>query len=262
LEARCPIPADFADVFYKWRQDAADVFLDLVWRAYDSLAKEYASVDLRDATENIERSITQQLEPRIRHEMSTEEPFDVQHGPYEEETRHSAKAQPPQYDIGFTLRAYPRFIWPLEAKVLKTPETITKYINEVATQFLKCRYSPFSSEAAMVGYLLSGLPSNALLAIESELTARVRCTFEVHPRFHQRPHKLSRHIRRMPRGKKYFSKFVCHHLILMFKQQEQGAGAKSDTISPSPARDSSGSGTGRDPTRPARQAVQDGQVRR
>ncbi|MHC5833845.1 MAG: hypothetical protein ACYT04_000000102060, partial [Nostoc sp.] len=85
-----------------------------------------------------------------------DEPFDVQHEVYEFESRQSAKAQPPQYDIAFILRANDTIIWPLEAKVLISDGAVAEYIKEINGNFLTCRYAPFSSEGGMLGYLFFG----------------------------------------------------------------------------------------------------------
>ena len=57
-------------------------FLGYVWNAYDNTKTNPLQVDSRD----LERSITQAFEPRIRKVMTGDEPFFVQHGPYERET--------------------------------------------------------------------------------------------------------------------------------------------------------------------------------
>ena len=144
--------------------------------------------------------------------MSGDEPFDIQHGSYERETMQPPPAQPPQYDLAFLLRADERIMWPLEAKVLETDSDVGEYVKDLNNEFLTCRYSPFSSEAAMLGYLLSGTPDKAF----GKLEAKIPCTLISNLSFPSRPSRMSDHSRRVTPGKSYPIRFRCHHLILEF----------------------------------------------
>lgn len=210
-----PDTPDFVAIAGIWQKDVSTRLLSFVWIAYDDLRHENpASLNPRD-----ERNVTQHLESRIRWVMSGYEPYNVQHGPYENETRYSSRAQPPQYDIAFKLIAEECIMWPLEAKVLKNGGALAAYISDVKKQFLKCRYAPFSSEGAMLGYLLSGDTSQAF----RNIAARLRCRLESHPAFTIRAHRVSSHVRKVPTGKSYPRKFICHHLLLRFSMpDEQG----------------------------------------
>jgi hypothetical protein len=210
LEANWPTPEDFVALARRWRSDAIEILLGYVWVGYDLLKEQKLRFDPRQ--EDLEREITQLLVPRIRDAMSGAEPFYAEHGPFETETRHSAKAQPPQYDLGFVMRANPRAIWPLEAKVLKTDEGVAEYVKDVRGAFLEIVYAPFSSEAAMLGYLLKGSPGRTFTKIAGSLG----CQLEEHSHFAGRDHRCSRHIREVPIGKTYPSGFTCHHLIFLF----------------------------------------------
>ena len=86
--------------------------LGFVWQAYDSMIANMPYVEGRD----LERSITQLLERRIQEVMTGDEPYYVQHGPYEHETMAQPPAQPPSYDLAFVLRAEERIMWPLEGQ--------------------------------------------------------------------------------------------------------------------------------------------------
>ncbi len=202
---------DFVEVAKSWRGDAITVLVGLVWQGYDLLREEVLSeIDSNQAEEQLERSITQLLERRIRISMTGYEPFDVQHEVYEWESRQSAQAQPPQYDIAFFLRANERIIWPLEAKVLSSDGAVAPYVQDIQNEFLTCRYAPFSSEGGMLGYLCSGEPNTAFSRIE----ASVHCPLSDHPQFPNRNHKTSHHRRLVPSGRQYPADFCCHHLIL------------------------------------------------
>ena len=152
--------------------------------------------------------------------MSGDEPFDIQHGPYERETMMPPPSQPPQYDLAFVLRADERIMWPMEAKVLETDKkgAVGKYIKDVNDEFLTCRYAPFSSEGAMIGYLLSGNPAEAF----KNIAAKIPYDLATHPAFTHRPHMISEHKRRVKKDKPYPREFRCHHLILEFYKLARG----------------------------------------
>ncbi|WP_317152369.1 hypothetical protein [Sphingopyxis indica] len=189
-----------------WMANPSKQFVGLVWAGYADMRAAPPVIDNRD----LERSITQLLEPRIRKAMSGDEPFYIQHGPYEHETMRPPPAQPPQYDLAFVLRADERIMWPLEAKIMETPKKIAPYVKDVRDEFLTCRYGPFSNSGAMLGYLLEGESADALAAIETALGCRLEPLAE-HP---GKPGSLSRHDRTVPVGKGYPARFDCYHLIL------------------------------------------------
>jgi len=201
-------PRDFIALAGIWCHDQSAILLDFVWQAYDQMRQDNPFVDGMD----LERSITQLLEPRIHRVMSGDEPFYIQHGPFERETMKSPPAQPPQYDLAFIMSAEERIMWPLEAKVLETDGSVSEYVSDIREEFLKCRYAPFSSGGAMLAYLLSGAPDAAF----KNIAEKIPCKLEDHPRFLSRHQKLSHHIRSVPSMKAYPSSFQCHHLILEF----------------------------------------------
>jgi hypothetical protein len=121
-------------------------------------------------------------------------------------------AQPPQYDLAFILHADERIMWPLEAKVLENAVMVSEYVRDIQEEYLKGRYAPFSSEGAMLGYLLSGKPTDAF----HNIAVKVSCEIEDHPNFLSRPQKLSRHVRSVSLAKAYPTTFCCHHLIMEF----------------------------------------------
>ena len=194
-----------------WQRDATSILLGFIWRGYDLLCKEVLDkIDINQADEDLERSVTQLLEPRVHRVMTGDEPFFVQHGPYEEETRHSAQAQPPVYDLAFVLRANERIKWPCEAKVLHTDGSVAEYRKAVTNEFLMCRYAPFSSQGAMLAYLFAGEPE----ILFTNIAAALACRLDSHPSFPQRPHRRSDHMRVVPTGKNYPRAFRCHHMVL------------------------------------------------
>jgi hypothetical protein len=192
------IPLEFVSLAGRWGSNQSANLLAFVWQGYDFLLAELpAGTDPKD----LERSITQSLELRIRRAMSGDEPFDIQHGPYERETMMPPPSQPPQYDLAFVLRANERIMWPLEAKVLESDGkgSVRQYIKDVKNEFLTCRYAPFSNEGAMIGYLLSGNPAKAFENIATEIP----CRLNAHHEFANRPHKVSEHKRSVKKDKPY-----------------------------------------------------------
>lgn len=185
--------------------------LGFVWRGYELLCEEVLyQIDVALADEQLERSISQVLTPQIRDCMTGYEPFDIEQGVYEYETRASVSAQPPLYDLAFVLKANPRIMWPMEAKVLRSDGDVSRYVNEITGNFLTCRYAPFSGEGAMLGYLLAGNPTKAF----ENIAAKTPCTLEDHTDFSSHAHKTSYHIRSVPIDKHYPINFRCHHLIM------------------------------------------------
>lgn len=208
-ERRWPDTAEFNAVLRRLKAGSSTKLLELVWKGYDAFCAEVLSqVDWLQNDSDVERDITQLLEPKIREGMSGFEPFDVQHGPYEHESWVGPPGQPPQYDIAFKLRCNPRVMWPLEAKVLRTDRSVAEYVKEVRLNFLTCRYSPFSNEAAMLGYLLSGDPKSAF----DNIAERGGWKLATHAHFSSREHRTSNHKRKVPEGKSYPADFRCHHL--------------------------------------------------
>lgn len=210
-ELRWPETPEFSAIAKGWQQNVSSILLGFVWQGYDLLLAEFLSkIDIYKGEVEIERSITQYLTHKIRKCMSGYEPFDIEQGVYEFETRLPAPAQPPLYDMAFALRENLRIMWPLEAKVLKTDGAIGEYIKEIKDNFLTCRYAPFSNEGAMVGYLLNGSASNVF----NNITQKTSYALKHHQDFTKRDHKTSDHNRSVKNGKNYPNNFRCHHLIM------------------------------------------------
>lgn len=205
-------PADpaFQALASSWAQTPAKQFLPLIWSAYDAMLKAMPHVDEGD----LERSITQLLEPRIAWAMTGFEPFYVQHGPFERETKRPPPAQPPEYDLAFVLRADERIMWPLEAKVLESPRSVAAYVNDIQNEYLKCRYAPFSRSGAMLAYLISGTATDALSAIGERLGEELHQVANLMGR----PNRVSSHGRDVPDGKPYPSTFDCYHVVLEYPE--------------------------------------------
>jgi hypothetical protein len=202
------VSPSFASLAGDWCRDQSAILLGFIWSAYAQMQSDPPCIDTRD----LERSITQLLEARVHRAMSGDEPFYIQHGPYERETMKPPPAQPPQYDLAFVLNADERAMWPLEAKVLENSKSVSNYAIDVREQFLTCRYAPFSAEGAMLGYLLSGTTAEAF----RNIALKVPCELKGHFRFPSHAHRISFHRRTVPPEKSYPADFLCHHLVFEF----------------------------------------------
>lgn len=199
---------NFVVLAQAWMQDPTGVLLGFIWSAYARMQADKPQIDQRD----LERSITQLLEPRVQSSMTGFEPFYIQHGSFERETMLPPPAQPPEYDLAFILRADEQIMWPIEAKVLETPNAVASYVSDVTEQFLTCRYAPFSSSGAMLGYLLKGDADDAFATIANKLA----CKLDSVPEHAGKKNRVSSHVRTVPPGKTYPSAFSCYHLIMEY----------------------------------------------
>lgn len=202
----------------KWSTDFSTNMLASVWKGVDLLSEEVFTFDPSQAEDDLERTITEWLEPRIKKFISDLAPYYLQLNTGERETRSPAPAQPPQYDMAFVFWENEEFKWPIEAKVLKsdTRGAVARYVKCLKEKFLTFGYAPFSSEAAMLGYLFKGDPAVAFKSIAN----RVPCELTSHPEFPERQHMISAHSREVPENKQetYPAEFRCHHLVMSIKQ--------------------------------------------
>ena len=206
--AKASVDPAFVAQACAWLRSPARSLLRFVWSGYDQMIRDQPFVDGRD----LERSISQLLEPRIRDAMSGYEPFYVQHEAYERETMAPQPAQPPAYDLAFVWRTDERVMWPLEAKIMTTPGNVAPYADDIRDQFLSCRYAPFTTSGAMIGYLLSGTSVAAL----SQIATKMGVVLEKVAPTDVRAQRVSRHQRSVPTGKTYSASFDCYHLILEY----------------------------------------------
>ncbi|MBB3525932.1 MULTISPECIES: hypothetical protein [unclassified Rhizobium] len=198
----------FVAAVVDWMRFSEEAFIEHIWAGYEVMERTRPPVDGRD----LERSITQILDNMIRDEMSGDEPYYIQHGPYERETMARPPAQPPAYDLAFVFRADPRVMWPVEAKVLETPRTLAPYLADIRNEFLTCRYGPFSPSGAMLAYLLAGRTSDVLVNVEARLNSPLVPVGTQHARASSK----STHSRVVPPGKAYPRTFDCYHIVLSF----------------------------------------------
>lgn len=200
----------FQDIATRWCAGHSRRLLTLVWQAYDLLAANDLDKVAFDAEDEArEESLNYLLTLRID-QCKGNAPFCVVHQPPEQTKRKRGKGTSPQPDIGFALYEQPRTVWPMEGKVLTHDRDVSAYLTEITKNFVQARYATFSSEGAMLGYLIAGDAETAL----SQIGNALGCALRNHLEFTQRPHRLSDHRRtNLPHSNSPFD-FVCHHLIL------------------------------------------------
>jgi hypothetical protein len=208
-------PVGAKELARRWNDDLTNKLLTLVWEAYDQLHTDLLSrIPWNEDYDDLERSISRELEQAIQDRMDGFLPVKVQHGPPEHESKSPPPARPPEYDIAFVWIGDARIMWPVEAKVLKTDDAtqanIGDYVTTVKQRFLTCYYAPFSNGGAMVGYLKQGEPATVL----DNIAIKLGVTLSDYSAFSGRHHKISDHSRKIPLGKDYPKDFRCHHLIL------------------------------------------------
>jgi hypothetical protein len=210
LERRWPDSPAFQDIARRWCEDQSRLLLELVWRGYDSLVSQDLNVVAFSATDEAkEESLNYLLAIHIDQSKNGDEPFCVIHQPPEQTKRKCGRGRSPQPDIGFALYNCSRAVWPIEAKVLSHDEDIRPYIAEVRSNFITCRYATFSSEGAIVGYLLQGEPERTFAALGISLEQALI----PHPYFPDRPQRMTVHLRKEVPHPHSPRDFVCHHLL-------------------------------------------------
>jgi len=203
-----PTPPDFATFATTWQNDGITRLLRYVWEGYDELCRQKPEAlnPLDEVSVNLHLAI------QIEQKKPKNCPFAFVHTPPELATRLTSSRPAPAPDFGFLPLNNPRVMFPLEAKVLKTEWDLSKYLKALRTSFLQCRYAPYSTDGAMIGYLLSGDDEVTFRKLKSKL----RTNLGVHPDFLLRPHRVSHHLRKHKRCKNSPATFCCHHLLMAF----------------------------------------------
>ena len=188
-------PAE-ADLPIQWACGVATQVLDWTWRAFDAIqANHLMRVDLTQPPEQLERDLTRNhfVEIQILFALETEGYAAlVPHHEFPEmESRTSASAKPPAYDLAFVSTANQRWAWPLEAKVVSAPNRLGEYLKDVNDKFVGGVAAPLVGEGAMIAYLLT----NETTAVFENLENRLNQPLQMVPEFCERPHRVSRHLR-------------------------------------------------------------------
>lgn len=207
IQRNSPVPEDFVVLAKRYKPDAIDIILGYVWQGFDMLISECFDVSQED--DHIEDEITYAAYCKIQ-DISALSPFQVILHPPEREQK-ATKGSMPASDLGFRLRGgNVRSQFSIEAKVIRTDGDVSKYVREINENYLTGRYSTFSSEAAMLGYLLQGNPLKTFQAISKSLN----CQLKTPTVFQDRNHRISGHVRPTTEKKN----FTCHHMIILFSK--------------------------------------------
>ncbi len=209
-QRRWPNTPLFQSVAKKWCKNQSSQLLGMVWHAIDAMCEtDLEKVPMSDSDEAKEESLNLMLSVRIDKLKSGDEPFAVVHQPPEQNKRKTKNARSPAPDIGFVWHENPNCVWPIEGKILKSAEDLGEYEKEITDNFLSGRYATFSTEGAMLGYLLSGDSEQTLKNVAKKIRKRLR----THPEFENRNHKISKHIRSGVDDRKKET-FFCHHMAV------------------------------------------------
>jgi truncated hemoglobin YjbI len=107
------------------------------------------------------------------------------------------------------LRENRRLRWSVEAKVLNSPNDISRYLGDL-DNYLEGKGAPLATEAALGAYLISGKAEEVLASLETAM----KTVFKHPPAFSERPHRTSDHLRdtsKLPASTP--PEFLCHHLV-------------------------------------------------
>ena len=214
LQSNYPIPEDFVILAKRVQPDAIHVMLAYVWQGYDRL-RQADCLKIRKNESCLEDEITFALHARIQDVMHEDDPFSPfapLHQPLETEHKKD-KGSAPRCDLGFRLiDGNVRSRFSIEAKIIMTDGAVSEYVREINDNLLTGRYSTFSSEAAMLGYLLSGTAAKAFCAIAKALQCKLtKCTA-----FLGRDHRCSSHRRNLANTSGVTGRFRCHHMLMRF----------------------------------------------
>ena len=206
--------AEFATIASAWTDEMILQMLGLVWDGFDQMkAQHFQGIDFSQRIEQLERGLTDLHMDEIsllwKQRRDGFESFIPKHEAWEFRSRKDASAMPPSTDIGFVLVANRSLRWSVEAKVLEHPADVTRYLADLTDKYLTGRGSPLSLEAALAGYLRTGLPDETFLHLQARLGQPLKTSMA----FPNRSHRVSRHQRRLA-GRREKVPFACHHLIL------------------------------------------------
>ena len=195
----------------RWCQDQSRLLLELVWRGYDRLlSQDLNVVPFSDTDEAKEKSLNTfwqfglTVHERRRAVLRRARAARAD----ETETRERAISA-----AGYRVHAVQiireRFgRWKQKFWPTTRPSGLTWLKS--TNNFITCRYATFSSEGAMLGYLLHGEPERTFAAI----TTRLRQNLILHPHFLDRPQRISHHQRDDAPHMHSPREFTCHHLLL------------------------------------------------
>jgi hypothetical protein len=211
LNRRDPNPKTFQELAGRWCIGRSARLLEVIWAGIDLLVMSYLNEKSFKKTDMmIEETVNFLLSLTIAQSLDPYCPFVVSRECPEQTVRKSRRGKSPCPDLCFVMISNPRALWSMEGKVLKDPEDVDAYCLEVTENFMTGRYSTFSHEGAMLGYLISGDGVDTFNHISEKLS----CDLLNHPAFSGRDHRISTHVRLDRPHPQTPIDFTCHHLII------------------------------------------------
>ena len=207
-----------------WSKDVVESMLSLIWEGYDRMkVKILSKVDFSQPSNQLERMLTDAHATEItllwkanHHGFET---FLPKQEPWEPSSIKSPSAMPPSYDIGFENVNDPRLRWPVEAKLLTRSKDVKRYLDDLKLKYLPGIGAPFSTQAALLGYLLDGKVVDTIAAIQAALGVSLKLL----PSFALREHHTSEHPRSVSGiHSGAIHTFVCHHMIAPLRGTQTG----------------------------------------
>lgn len=192
-----PSDPDVRELASVWASENCVRVLGWTWRAFDALmAKHAPAVDFSQPMEQLERDLVRchfvEIQLLFASETDGYATVVPQHEWPELESRKSAAAKPPAYDLAFISTANQRWAWPIEAKVLPTPATLAEYLKDVSDKYVAGVASPLLGDGAMIAYLLQ---KDSAQAFFQNLAAKLQQSLQLVPEFAERTHRMTDHVR-------------------------------------------------------------------
>lgn len=210
---RWPMDDDSRRQAKDWAAGITFQALDWTWRGFDALRENVLSeVDFSQPLDQLERDLTSKHFIEINRLFAAEteglSSIIPHHEFPENESAPGGSGKPPASDICFIWYHNQRVSWPIEAKVLKTPGTLSEYLGDTA-KFEKGIAAPLVGEGAQIAYLLTGTTHEFLMNLSTRITSPLQTV----PEFSTRPHRASSHARLGSPALKL------HHLAMHCHQQ-------------------------------------------
>lgn len=208
-ELRWPMDDDSRRQAENWAAGITFQALDWTWRGFDALRENVLSeVDFNQPLDQLERDLTSKHFIEINRLFAAEteglSSIIPHHEFPENESAPGGSGKPPASDICFIWYHNQRVSWPIEAKVLKTPGTLSEYLGDTA-KFENGIAAPLVGEGAQLAYLLTGTTDKFFDNLSAQLALPLQTVVE----FSARAHRVSSHARTgIPR-------LQLHHLAML-----------------------------------------------
>jgi hypothetical protein len=194
-ELRWPMDDESRRQAEVWAVGVSAQVLGWTWSAFDALcANVLNEVDMSQPLEQLERDLTSKHFIEIQRIFGAEtEGFSsiLPHHEFpENESRPGGSGKPPASDISFVWYENQRVSWPVEAKVVPTPGSLSEYLGDTK-KFVDGIAAPLVGEGAQIAYLLTGKADSFFDNLRTLLPSPLASL----PEFSERAHLVSSHAR-------------------------------------------------------------------